>query len=181
MSAAESVREGLSSSAPGKRARRAVVVGLLLALGPVAGCSANSSTPANGGTEQSGSSATYGAVASASAGLPGPDQAAGMTQPDSAFGQAVIAWDLAGKFLLVTTYGSSSCPNTIDRVVLAGDQRLEFSTSDTTAALATTAPRTCTADLAPFTSSIVVPAGIVRTEPLTVVFQGNEIVVTPQT
>ncbi len=179
MNAAQSARNSLSDNR-----RWSVLLGSVMTVWLIAGCSGNDPASSSAGAASvvhpSSGAASEGSVASASAGLPGPDQATGMTEPDSAFGQAVIAWDLAGKYLLVTTYGSSGCPNTIDRVIRAGDQRLEFATGDTAASLATTTPRTCTADLAPFTSSVVVPAGISRTESLTVVFQGTEIVVPAQ-
>ena len=166
----------------------ALVVGLALlaACGSSQDSTSASSTAASGGPAASPSAdapaddvLATGSVATATVGIPAANQVAQPTEanPDLS---PVAVWDAAGQYLFVTTYGSSSCPNAVLRVVQTEDQQLELSTTNSEAALlGTTSTQICTADLAPFTSSVVVPDGVVRTEPLTVIVENNEIVVPP--
>lgn len=73
-------------------------------------------------------------------------------------------WDSEGRYLLVTTFGSSSCAHGLDLITLVGPQRIELSTG-----LDESVARSCTADLAPFRNEIVVPEGVDRGADLTII------------
>ncbi len=173
---------------PRRERHRMTVVAVTLGLGLLAGCGGQDSASTSSTSAPSGPVGTAsedpadnaglvetGSVATASLGAPASDAVAPSAAQDNADTPYLITWDVAGKYLLVTTFGSSGCPNAVLRVAQTDEQQLELSSTNSEALLLGTAPKSCTADYAPFTSSVVVPAGIVRTEPLTVIIDGNEI------
>ena len=90
----------------------------------------------------------------------------------------LVVWDAAGDYLYVITSMGTSCANGVERVTKTGPQQLEILTRD--ALDGSSAPRSCTADFRPLTSSVVVPPGILRSQSLSVIVDGLSVVVPAQ-
>jgi hypothetical protein len=85
-----------------------------------------------------------------------------------------IGWALNEDLLVVTTFGSGSCPKLIDKVTAetGNSIRLEITSGNPT--------RTCTADLRPLTSTIRPPAGITADQTLVVRIGSREWQIPPR-
>ncbi|WP_353650856.1 hypothetical protein ABLG96_08155 [Nakamurella sp. A5-74] len=103
---------------------------------------------------------------------------------------ASAAWSRTADRLVVTTFGSGSCPRAIQRVELTGPQEIYLTVVDTgvepltpatsgAAANSVTYPRACTRDLRPYTMVVIPPASASADKTLTVRGLGRPIELAP--
>ncbi|MTD12788.1 hypothetical protein GIS00_02365 [Nakamurella sp. YIM 132087] len=94
---------------------------------------------------------------------------------------AKISWtDYRGEtLLLVTTFGSSSCPTYLTDIVATGDQSIRIGTISEVTHPRTTGEslRICSGDLSPLTALIDPPAAVSSSEPLIVAINGFDLTV----
>lgn len=139
------------------------VVGMLVALG---GCARVRSTAQTGGsTTNAPSTDATGEVVFSTAAFPDPRSVPPtmITKYGAGLGPDMVSigWARSDDLLVVTTFGSGSCPRLIDKVVRETGNSIRIETSaESAAASPPTTTRTCTADLRPLTTTIRPPAGI---------------------
>lgn len=120
------------------------------------------------GSSRAASGPTGGVLSEQRARFPEPDSVVDPVSDDDAsvfsenYIHATWSTERVG-LLLVTLTGSTSCHSHVDGVVVDGEQRIRV-----TFAAEPSGPRTCTRDLSPYTTAVVVPADVDPTEPASI-------------
>jgi hypothetical protein len=105
------------------------------------------------------------------------------SEPGIAPDTVSIGWSRNEDLLVVTTFGSGSCPKFIDRVVRGVGNSIHIAIRTEDATVSSSPPgttRTCTSDLRPLTTTIRAPAGITAQEILVVKLGSREWRVPPR-